>query len=851
MPTTSAEEPGVRHDQTEGTNSSRRLSDVCICSVLIIAPLAVGTVNPGSWALLLVLSLAGWILALRGGSYGEIPHPLVTALVLLSGLAVLIPLLPLPPTLLEYISPHAAEQWARGLPGSEEAVRWGPWHRAPGPGSYALLRWCAAVSFLFACATRAAEARWRERVLLWVLVSGGIAIAACLLQTALELEDVLGIYEPRVGMARPLRATFLNENHWAGFLGMMLTLAVGELLRGHHGVGKAALLTLLAGTSGVMLLITPSHSGVLGAAAGLVAVTLLRLKISDVWRGRPVLRGVTFLVAVAPIPAAVSMFLREEATKLSPVSGIGLPILSDEERFVWMADTWDLVKAHPWTGVGVGGFLDAFPGFRASPGRRLAYQPEMLPFKLLSEDGLLLGGLLLLLIFAIVLVALWKASDHPELIGAAAALCSLLVHEQADFATHTGGVLMPALVLLLLCLPPTGALLRRRYHLATATLLAALALLVAPSMHHWNLQDDLDRAGVGDQSTAGDLEAVAGELWAYHPSSFVLAQELGRRFAEVGDTSKAMSWLNRAMVLAPGHPDPHLMTARLLRGLGARSQALIEYRLALEGDWDHAATPLFKEVLRAYSGLEPLQRIVPPGQPDALGLFAQLAIWEKDPRAVALAELAYERRPEDPRAISVRASTLVSSGRHEQARDLILTALSTITMGPAIRYLLLRMLWNAGEHQIALEQLSTMLSGEHGLRPGTHLTLAQWRHEMNQPELARISLRQARRGTPETISKSLLIEAAIESRAGDVDLALGLVRRAQSIAPNLSTPWVVEARLLAESRQTQQALETARKNSERIAASPEGRALLKRLEINWEDGPADPLEQPDSGAAQP
>ncbi len=840
------------NEQDNVVNASLRASDLCLCAALVGAPLAVGTVHPASWAVLLVLSLSGWLLALRGGATSRVSHPLVIALVVLSGLAVLLPLVPLPPAILELLSPRAAEQWALGLPGSEPTTRWGTLHRAPGPGAYAVLRWCTGVSFLLACSARAAEKHWRQKALQWILLSGALAVLLCLFQTGLKMETVLGLYQPRHGMLEPLRAPFLNENHWAGFLGLVLVLSVAELLRGQYSAGKAALLTLLAAIAGIMVLVMNSHSGTIGTASGLAVLGVLSLSRSKLWKQRPVLLSLACLVAAVPLVGAVARFLEGEASRRHTVTGLALPVMSDESRLLWLPDAWRLIKSHPWSGVGVGGFLDAFPGFRLAPGRHLAYQPEMLPVKLLSEAGLIVGGMLFVVVIAIVVSALWTASRHPGRLGAASALLALLVHEQADFATHTGGVLLPALLLLAVSLPPSAVQRTRRSHLPVVACLAVLVLLATPGLQHWDLRYDLDESGLSDGSSREDLDSAAARLWTWHPSSFVLAQELGRRYSEAAAPNQAMAWLNRAMLLAPHHPDPHLMTARLLRALGANRQALVEYRLTIEADWRYAAIPVFKEVLHSYTELNDLERVVPRNQADGMGLLAQLAIWEHHPRANVLADLAYQQDPANPRAVSVKARTLRDSGRQDEARDIAVEALGKLTMSASIRYQLLGVLWYTGERPMALEQLAALLATEHPLKPDAYLRLAQWRHALEQPALARVALRQARRGTPSTIAGSLLLEARLELEAGEHLAALGLVRRAQQQAPDLAEPWVEEVRMLAEVNQTQQAAEIARNNARKLQSSPAGRALLERFNLQPEsDAPSKtgPSEQGKSSGA--
>jgi hypothetical protein len=819
----------VRKDRKNDKTSAlptQRWCDLCLFSVILFAPLAVATVHPLSWGVFLVLSLAAWLLALHGATSLPWPHPLVLSLVVLTGTAVLIPLCPLPPTLLEFLSPLSAEAWARGLPSTEGEARWGALNRAPGPGRYAVLRWCTATAFLMACAARATHSKWRRRVLGWVLLSGGIAVTVCIIQSALQMDSVLGLYQPRSAVVGVLKPTFLNENHWAAFLGIMLTLCLGEIPQKSRSPIQAMLLTLLAVTAGIMLLILPSQSGILGTAVGLALLAGLGALRSN----KAGLKMLGILAGIGCIALAVFFILENEGQETDPLTGNILELTSNEPRLAWLPDTWELAMAHSKTGVGVGGFLDSFTEFRTGVGHSLAYQPEVLPLKLLCENGVLLGSALGLILMAIVLAALRSASRDAGRIGAAAALCSLFVHEQTDFASHVGGILLITIPLLLVALPPRSP--RRTAtgrHLALAIFVTFCAVLVSPHLRHWDVADDIARAGLSSDSSVKEIEDRAQELWAHHPSSFVLALDMGQRFAAVGAPNTAFLWFNRAMLLAPYHPDPHLMTARMLRGLGATGQALIEYQLALRSASDSSVPNLLGEVMRAYPETDQVIRALPKERPSLFSQLAELAIWTGDPRAESFAALAYKNYPDEPRAGYVRARTLVHSGEVDEGRVLALQLLSESNLSDGIEHRLLHVLWNAGERELSADRLQALLTRVDSRLPDAHLTLARWRHKLGQIDLARVSLRQARRGTPATAAAALLLAAQIEVELGEAALGLSLIRQAQTLQPDLIDVWLAETQLLIKLNQLSEAREVIQRAPPALIETPAGSALLQRL----------------------
>ncbi len=798
-----------RESPTAGSPTALCWADRAIFAAIVCAPLAVGTVHPASWLTLAGLTFVAWALTLLGSNQLRWPNPLSSALLIASGATVLLPLVPLPPELLEWVSPKAAEAWARGLPGTQLSESWGVAHRAPGPGYFAVLRWCTAAAFFLLCWQRAGSASFRQRALTWVLTSGSLAILVCGVQTALESNSVLGLYEPISAFRDPLRATFINENHWAAFVGMILLVSVGELLHARdHGLASALLFSLSL-VALVMLLIMNSRSGVLGAAVGLGVVITLhslhRARNTAVPSWHAVLGiGASLII----IGASLSFLLVVEKAKTDPVSGLGLELMSEEPRMHQLPDGLTLAKAHFISGVGVGGFLDAFPEFRTGAGRDLAFQPEVLPLKLLTESGLLLGPLLFGLLIGLIISSLRQGFQHSKLAGAAAALCSLFVHEQADFASYTGGVLLTAALLLAVLqgqghARPAGS---RSQWLLLAGLLTSV-VISTPTLPHWDLRADLNRAQLDPSTEHSDLDELAARLWPHHPSSFVLAQELGKRFAAAGATERAFSWLNRAMLLAPQHPDPHLMTSRLLRALGAQSQARIEFKLALADASPLDLRRLLEELLSSWSDTEAVLSALPRERPELPGLMAEFAIWRADPRRAELARAAFERHPEDPRSGYVHARTLMESGRHEEALTLTLKFLKERPISDGMELRLLHVLWGCGERAWAAERLAEVLLRQKHRSADAYLTLATWRLALGQPDRARVAIRHARRGDSSTAARALLLLADLEQDDGEASLALGLMRQARHLDPSLTDAWLKEVRLLDRLKRRNEARE--------------------------------------------
>jgi len=177
---------------------------------------------------------------------------------------------------------------------------------------------------------------------------------------------------------------------------------------------------------------------------------------------------------------------------------------------------------------------------------------------------------------------------------------------------------------------------------------------------------------MAEQKGPGVSWATLGTLeWRHHPSSFPLALGVAAGAQKDGDPATALAWLNRAQLLAPMHPAPHLRTARLLRRLGAADQALVEYRLAMEGDWRGRARDIFKEVVRAYPQEEALRKLVPPDRPEAIAQFAMWLRESGDSRVGTIGLDALTQLEDSPARLLAGVYARIDRKEFEEAQTLI------------------------------------------------------------------------------------------------------------------------------------------------------------------------------------
>jgi len=257
--------------------------------------------------------------------------------------------------------------------------------------------------------------------------------------------------------------TFINRNHFSGYLEMIIPLSIGlilarinlfympglkwreKLLRlSEKGFAVNLLISLAIIIMGVAIVFSKSRSGIfLLVFSFLLFFVLIAPYFSGPSYQKKWIKN--FLRIVFIIIIIISLFIGIDTTiaKFAPEK------LLQEQRPTFWANTIHIVSQFPVFGSGLGTFPSLYPDFDGEEGPlRLAHaHNDYLEF--LSELGivgmiLLLGGVLFIIIKSFLT---WRTRKHPEVKGLAlggivATLC-ILVHSITDFNLH-----IPANILL-------------------------------------------------------------------------------------------------------------------------------------------------------------------------------------------------------------------------------------------------------------------------------------------------------------------------------------------------------------------------------------------------------------------
>jgi tetratricopeptide (TPR) repeat protein len=550
----------------------RFVAEGLLAAALVFAPLALGTVQWWSLAIVLGLTTAA-ALAAAVARPRDVPKVFWAAL----GMALFVGLqaVPLPPWIGRILSPHGA------LLGGESAGEWRPLSLDPPATLREMARLTAYVAAFFAASRVCAEGRAARR-LARVIAAGallqGVFIAAHKAVATGQIYGVVGVTQ-----GSTLLGTFGNSNHLAAYLALTVPVCVAVALQAPD-VNQRRLWGLVAAAVSAAVVVTLSRSGIAGLAAALVAVWVA-VRRDGAERAVEMKRWLALiggLVLVAGLGAA--LFGGSHA--LDKLGSFGSParVFRETKVQTWL-DVPAMVRDFWLTGIGRGAFEAVYPSYKHVAVRLTFSHAECAPLQVLVDLGVPLG---------VAVLAAWawglrRGMRDERLLSrmAAAALIGLTVHELGDFAADTGGVGVTAAVVWGMVLPAGASVRaavrwRRLGAVAAAAAVAAVALWAA---RRGDLRADLEalqRLQVDPHGWA-QFQGRVQEARRRHPVEPWFPLAYGEELVRHGQAQAALRPLNRALELDPTGWKTHVVVGEALEQLGRRSQALIEYRLAYQG----------------------------------------------------------------------------------------------------------------------------------------------------------------------------------------------------------------------------------------------------------------------------
>lgn len=262
------------------------------------------------------------------------------------------------------------------------------------------------------------------------------------------LEAVLGLMQ-FYGDQTPVNAhgTYVNRNHFAGLLEMALPFAVmypvTVLKKAHHRYSAPALPALKAcvGWSvAALILVGIIHSmSRMGFVACLGALGVMGILMVPRHKRPRVSAKYAWTCATVAVVIVMFIFLPPDQLVERFAGLASTEEVSSEARHRIWAETLEMVKAHPWLGVGMGAYESAFLKYKAVAPMSTVDFAHNDYLQLLAELGIVGFGLVAVLLGILIrrTARLMRDLDDPDRqcigIAAAGALTAILLHSTADF----------------------------------------------------------------------------------------------------------------------------------------------------------------------------------------------------------------------------------------------------------------------------------------------------------------------------------------------------------------------------------------------------------------------------------
>lgn len=279
-------------------------------------------------------------------------------------------------------------------------------------------------------------------------VAAKVIVLVC---TLIALIAIGQSYLGKLVWQRAAFGPFVNRNHFAGFLVMGSGLAGGLLFgRGTRrewlAVYASALLLMIAG-----VVMSASRGGVLALVAALLFLLVVAAPTWGTQPGKE--KGASVLGWVVRTAGVLLLGLGTLAVASGLVGSEGLVAnfaQLDKEtqttaaaydrysrRDIWQA-SWQLVQAHPLTGVGLGAFPVAYTRYDQSSGSQRVEQTHNDYLQILTDAGAVGGGLALVFVLLLLVRGFHALNTRDKrrralVLGALTGCFALAVHSVVDF----------------------------------------------------------------------------------------------------------------------------------------------------------------------------------------------------------------------------------------------------------------------------------------------------------------------------------------------------------------------------------------------------------------------------------
>ena len=241
---------------------------------------------------------------------------------------------------------------------------------------------------------------------------------------------------------------FINRHHFAGYMELTLAVPLGLLFSGAVRREKRILYLFAAGMMGVALIMTTSRGGIISLAAELFFLVIVAGLGGRQVHGQGRKEGARRAMMRAALAIAMVVALIGGAMLLGGGSALtrlaGTPSAEDptQGRSHFWSVTIDILKSHPFLGVGLGGFGVAYTRYDSRNGLLRVEQAHNDYLQTLSDAGIVGAALGVFFVATLFRSGFARREAHDGFrrgvaTGALAGCFAVLVHSFFDFTLHT------------------------------------------------------------------------------------------------------------------------------------------------------------------------------------------------------------------------------------------------------------------------------------------------------------------------------------------------------------------------------------------------------------------------------
>lgn len=422
---------------------------IALLVLLVWIPMPLGSVRPWAEGIMQTFSLlllAGWIFIALRNRQTWLPEPVVLPAGILFFWMIwqVVQIIPLPLFVVDLISPAAAG--IALMKGQDVPPAFVALSLDPGSTLNGVIR-TASLASILVLTVALLNTRRRVRIFIWVLVVSGIAQVVYALANLVS-DGGLAFWEASGPWSAAIYGSYVNRNHFAGFLEMIVPLSIALILASHkhhqHYPNLKARMSALAAwmlsgriiyllISAILiggLLLTTSRGGNLALLAALAITSLIYQQN----QARKMSRTRLMLLIGGLVAGAVYLMgaggLEQRLIK-EGLSG---------ERVEIRKAVYPAIADFPLTGTGSGTFEFVFPIYKTPALSSKQYSHAHNDYlQLVMENGVVIAALVLYMVFIVfrtVLRGLLQRRD-PQMraaaFGSLAAMIAMLIHALADF----------------------------------------------------------------------------------------------------------------------------------------------------------------------------------------------------------------------------------------------------------------------------------------------------------------------------------------------------------------------------------------------------------------------------------